>query len=90
MQTRAASDSAARPTVNAHAPLAAFLSFLFPGLGQAYNGQGRLAWLLAAPIFVVVFGVAIGVAGSIALARLLDVSFLLGLVVLDAAGERLR
>src|SRR5438093_6904926 len=85
MQTRAASDSAARPTVNAHAPLAAFLSFLFPGLGQAYNGQGRLAWLLAAPIFVVVFGVAIGVAGSLALPRLLDGSFRLGLVVLDAA-----
>ena len=85
MQAPAASELAASPPANPRAPLAAFLSFLFPGLGQAYNGQARLAWLLATPIFVVVAGIAIGVAGSIALSRLLDVSFLLGLVVLDAA-----
>jgi LCP family protein required for cell wall assembly len=85
MQAPAALEPAGSSPANPHAPLAAFLSFLFPGLGQAYNGQGRLAWLLATPIFLVVAGVAIGVAGSIALSRLLDVSFLLGLVVLDAA-----
>jgi polyisoprenyl-teichoic acid--peptidoglycan teichoic acid transferase len=85
MQAPAALEPAGSTPANRHAPLAAFLSFLFPGLGQAYNGEGRLAWLLAAPIFVVVAGVAIGVASSIELSRLLDVSFLLGLVVLDAA-----
>jgi polyisoprenyl-teichoic acid--peptidoglycan teichoic acid transferase len=85
MKARAASGTVVTPAANAHAPLAAFLSFLFPGLGQAYNGQSGLAWLLATPVFFVVAGIAIGIAGSIALSRLLDVRFLLGLVVLDAA-----
>jgi polyisoprenyl-teichoic acid--peptidoglycan teichoic acid transferase len=85
MKARAASGTVVTPAANVHAPLAAFLSFLFPGLGQAYNGQSGLAWLLATPVFFVVAGIAIGIAGSIALSRLLDLRFLLGLVVLDAA-----
>ena len=36
--------------------LAAFLSFLFPGLGQAYAGQRRLAAFLAAPVVLLAVG----------------------------------
>jgi polyisoprenyl-teichoic acid--peptidoglycan teichoic acid transferase len=42
-------------TVRPRAPdstLAAFLSFIFPGLGQAYMGQRRTAILLAAPVLL--------------------------------------
>lgn len=68
-------------------PLAAFLSFVFPGLGQAYNGQRRLAWILGLPILLLV---GIGILAFVAarsgiLSRLLDSGFLLGLVVLDIA-----
>ena len=67
--------------------LAAFLSFLFPGLGQAYNGEAGLAWMLALPTFVLVAAVSLvlGAARSGVLAQLLDISFLLGLIVLDLA-----
>jgi polyisoprenyl-teichoic acid--peptidoglycan teichoic acid transferase len=67
------------------ASLAAFLSFLFPGLGQAYNGQLLPAWLLATPIIVlVIIGIGLVVVGqSSLLARLLDVRFLAGLIALD-------
>jgi LCP family protein required for cell wall assembly len=67
------------------APLAAFLSFLFPGLGQAYNGDRMAAWLLAVPVAALLV-VAIGLillAQSQILARFLDVRFLIGLVALD-------
>jgi LCP family protein required for cell wall assembly len=37
-----------------HPALAALLSFLFPGLGQAYAGQTLLAVLLAAPVALLV------------------------------------
>jgi LCP family protein required for cell wall assembly len=69
------------------AALAAFLSFLFPGLGQAYNGETRLAWVLATPVVFLVTVVALVVAaaaGSL-VTRLFDVSFLVGLIVLDVA-----
>jgi LCP family protein required for cell wall assembly len=75
-----------RPVVaDRHASLAAFLSFLFPGLGQAYNGQTRLAWALAAPIFLLVAGVALLLVArpSGLLAQLLDIRLLVGLIVLD-------
>ena len=85
MQPMPASGVATPRDTNPHAPLAAFLSFLFPGLGQAYNGQTTLAWLLAAPIFLLVTGVATAVARSMALSRLLDIRFLVGVVVLDLA-----
>ena len=73
------------PRSGPRAALAAFLSFLFPGLGQAYNGQSGLAWLLAAPVVVLVAAIVLGLLfGSHLFARLFDVSFLVGLVVLDA------
>jgi LCP family protein required for cell wall assembly len=67
--------------------LAAFLSFLFPGIGQAYNGEARLAWILALPMLAIVLGAAVLAiaAGSQLLTRFLDVPFLVGLIVLDAA-----
>ena len=67
------------------ASLAAFLSFLFPGLGQAYNREWGLAWLLAGPMLLLVAAsVAVYTAGpSQFIARLFDFRFLLGLVVLD-------
>jgi len=72
-------------SANPRASLAALLSFLFPGLGQAYNGQAGLAWLLAAPAIVLVGGVALVLVGgsSRLLAHLFDFRFLIGLVVLD-------
>jgi polyisoprenyl-teichoic acid--peptidoglycan teichoic acid transferase len=66
---------------------AATLSFLFPGLGQGYNGQWALASLLAAPVLLIValgFLVVAG-SGSGILSRLLDSRILLGLVVLNLA-----
>ncbi|MDH4335340.1 MAG: LCP family protein [Chloroflexota bacterium] len=75
------------PEANPRASLAAFLSFLFPGLGQAYNGQSALAGILAAPAFILVAAVvgALTIVGSGLLARLFDVRFLVGLIVLDLA-----
>ncbi len=75
------------PDANPRASLAAFLSFLFPGLGQAYNGESGLAWILAAPAFLLVAAVvgALAVVGSGLLARLFDIRFLVGLIVLDLA-----
>ena len=63
------------------------MSFLFPGLGQAYNGQSGLAWILAAPVLVLVAGIiVVFVEGtSSLLTRLFDIRFLIGLVVLDIA-----
>ncbi|MEO8251732.1 MAG: LCP family protein [Chloroflexota bacterium] len=75
-----------RPTSSGpRAWIAAFLSFVFPGLGQAYNGQSGLAWLLAVPVVVLVGAIGLVlVAGTPqVLARLFDVRFLIGLIVLD-------
>jgi LCP family protein required for cell wall assembly len=76
-----------RPVPNPRAPLAAFLSFLFPGLGQAYNGQAWLAWLLGVPALLVVAAVLVGglALGGSVLSRMLDVRVLAGLIVLDLA-----
>jgi len=73
------------PPANPRAPLAALLSFLFPGLGQAYNGQSGLALLLAAPAVILIAGVLIIMltGPSRLLARLFDSRFLIGLIVLD-------
>ncbi len=67
------------------AALAAFLSFLFPGLGQAYNGEAWLALLLAVPIATLVGlgGLVVAAGSSQLLARLFDVRFLIGLIVMD-------
>lgn len=67
------------------ASLAAFLSFLFPGLGQAYNGEAELAWAFAAPILIVIGAIVVVliVGSSEVLAKLFDVRFLIGLIVMD-------
>ncbi len=67
--------------------LAAFLSFLMPGLGQAYNGQRMLAVLLAAPVVLiaVLAGLAVVMPGVDVITHLLDIRFLVALVVLDIA-----
>ncbi|HEY6607829.1 MAG TPA: LCP family protein [Candidatus Limnocylindria bacterium] len=66
---------------------AATLSFLFPGLGQGYNGQWLLAVVLALPVLLVIgLGAAVLAAGSSGfLAQLLDVRILLALTVLNLA-----
>jgi len=66
--------------------VAAFLSFLFPGLGQAYNGQGWLAAILALPALLAIGVLVLGLtaSGSI-LSRLLDTRILIALVILDLA-----
>lgn len=67
--------------------LAALLSFLIPGLGQAYLGKWQLAGLLAAPIALLALGVlALWALGMASLRnQLFSSSFLLGLFVLNAA-----
>ena len=66
---------------------AATLSFVFPGLGQGYNGQWALASLLAIPVLLlVVLGfLFVAASGSGILSRLLDTRILVGLVVLNLA-----
>jgi LCP family protein required for cell wall assembly len=66
--------------------LAAFLSFLFPGAGQAYNRQYLLASALAAPVvLLIVIGVVATLAPGSFISRLLDARVLVALIVLDAA-----
>lgn len=74
-----------QPPSGPRASLAAFLSFLFPGLGQAYNGEAGLALLLAAPIVILVglIVLVLAMGSSQVLARLFDVRFLIGLIVMD-------
>jgi LCP family protein required for cell wall assembly len=66
---------------------AATLSFLFPGLGQGYNGQWGLAAILAVPVLLVMALVAVALAlgSSGVLTRLLDVRILLALLLLNLA-----
>lgn len=66
---------------------AAFFSFLFPGFGQAYNGQWALASLLAVPVLLIILlGILmLALAGAGLLSRLLDARVLIALIVLDAA-----
>jgi len=66
---------------------AAILSFLFPGIGQAYNGQWGLAALLAVPVLLIVGLAALLVMrdGSNVVSRFLDARLLIALIVLDAA-----
>jgi LCP family protein required for cell wall assembly len=66
---------------------AAILSFLFPGLGQAYAGQWQIALLLAVPVLLVLLLV---ISAFTVLAGRLSVdvfssSFILGLLALDVA-----
>lgn len=67
--------------------LAAILSFVFPGLGQAYVGRWRLAIAFAVPVLLLVAGVVATLTVLADLVRL-DVfssSFIIGVLVLDAA-----
>lgn len=82
-----AAPSAEARAATPQAALAALLSFLFPGLGQAFNGQSRLAWLLAAPMLVLLAVAAVVLVGASdrLLSHMLQLSFLAGLIVLDLA-----
>lgn len=77
-------DQAAARRPNARAPLAAFFSFVLPGLGQAYNRQFRLALLLGLPAAVLGWlVVAAAGRGGEAVAALLDVRVLVAIVLLN-------
>ncbi|MBA3587541.1 MAG: LCP family protein, partial [Chloroflexi bacterium] len=66
---------------------AALLSFVFPGGGQAYNGQWALASLLAVPVMLLILlGVVVwALGGSGTMSRLFDSRVLIALIVLDTA-----
>ncbi|MDQ2674412.1 MAG: LCP family protein [Chloroflexota bacterium] len=66
---------------------AAALSFLFPGLGQGYNGRWMLASLLAVPVLllVVLAVLVVAVSGTGILSRLLDTRVLVALIILNVA-----
>ncbi|HSJ00166.1 MAG TPA: LCP family protein, partial [Patescibacteria group bacterium] len=69
-----------------HRPwLAAALSFLFPGAGQAYAGQRRAAAIFALPIVVLVGIVALVMVGFLELPRnaVLSTRFLIAVLVLN-------
>jgi polyisoprenyl-teichoic acid--peptidoglycan teichoic acid transferase len=86
-QPLASTFAPAESTADPRASLAALLSFLFPGLGQAYNGHAALSAILATPALLVILGAAatlIVAQGGLA-ARLFDVRFLVALIVLDLA-----
>ena len=70
-----------------HPAVAALLSFLFPGLGQAYAGDRRLAALLALPVVVLILAAlaAFAFGGRQALNSLLSSSFLSAVIALDVA-----
>ncbi|MGH2463700.1 MAG: LCP family protein [Candidatus Limnocylindria bacterium] len=73
---------ASRP--DARAPLAAFFSFVLPGLGQAYNRQFRLALLLGLPAAVLGWLVlsAAGRGGEV-LTALFDIRVLVAIILLN-------
>ncbi len=75
------------PHPHRHAALAALLSFVFPGLGQAYEGQRHLAAILALPVVALVAAAL----GAVLLADrglanlLLSATALTALLVVDVA-----
>ncbi len=75
-----------RPS-DARSAAAAALSFIFPGAGQAYNGQWALASLLALPVLLIVIlaVLVLSLGGMGVLARLIDSRVLIALIVLDLA-----
>ena len=70
-----------------HPALAAFLSFLFPGLGQAYGGDRRLAALFALPVVLLILtGLVLLLAGGQqVLNSVLSSAFLTAMIGLDIA-----
>ncbi|HEX2142129.1 MAG TPA: LCP family protein [Candidatus Limnocylindria bacterium] len=76
-----------QPARHRHPALAATLSFLLPGLGQAYAGQPLLAAMLAIPVLLLIAGgllVAL-VWGDQVRNSLFSATFLTGLLILDLA-----
>jgi LCP family protein required for cell wall assembly len=69
------------------AAIAPLLSFIVPGLGQAYNRQILLASMLALPVVVIAIGAAVVLLlpDVDVISHLLDVRFLVALIVLDVA-----
>ena len=67
--------------------LAALLSFLFPGLGQAYAGRSRAALIFAVPALALVAVVAAVLVGIVELPRntLLTSGFLLAVLLVNGA-----
>ena len=76
--------NAGRPT-DPRSAAAALLSFIFPGVGQAYNGQWALASLLAIPVLLTgaLGALVVALGGSEVVSRLLDARILVALIVLD-------
>ena len=76
---------AERPRSDAGAAIAPLLSFLLPGLGQAYNRQTALAWVLALPVLILAIGAAIVLLlpDLDVLSMLFDIRVLVALIVLD-------
>jgi LCP family protein required for cell wall assembly len=70
-----------------HPAVAALLSFLFPGLGQAYAGDLRLAALLALPVAALIVAAiaAFALGGRQAVNSVLSSSFLTAVIALDVA-----
>jgi LCP family protein required for cell wall assembly len=70
-----------------HPGIAAFLSFLFPGLGQAYAGNRRLAILFATPVLLLLIGLAAALTLFADRLRneILSTTFLSGLLVVNLA-----
>jgi LCP family protein required for cell wall assembly len=70
-----------------HPALAAFLSFLFPGLGQAYAGDRRLGAVFALPVVALILTglAAVLLGGRGTLNSLLSASFLTALIALNLA-----
>lgn len=79
--------SPAKPGSDPRSVLAAFLSFLLPGVGQAYNAQLWLAWLFAVPVLLLLLLIATValVSGTGVISRLLDTRILVALMILDGA-----
>ena len=57
--------SSVTPASRRSPPLAAFLSFLWPGLGQWYTGRTRAAIIFAVPVAIVVFVLFAWLAGGL-------------------------
>lgn len=77
---------AASPAAPHHPWLGALLSFVFPGLGQAYLGRWRLAAAFALPVVVLVVATVAVATGWIGGLRnsLLASGFLIGVLVVNA------
>src|SRR3954447_10990735 len=66
--------------------LAAFLSFVFPGLGQAYAGDTRKGIVWAIPMLLaIVLGLLLLMGGSAALTTFLTADKALALIIFDLA-----